>query len=658
MKKWFFGFLGFAVLMLPVSSQAEEDKNDQEPVLVMEEMVVTATRYEQKVEKVPAHVAIITADQIKESGAQSVPDALRSLGGVIVSDLNGNGNNQTIDMGGFGETANRHVAVVINGRRVNPIDQSGIRWSTIPVENVERIEVLHGSGSVLYGDNANGGVINIITKDAKEGLQINAEVGVGNLDTRKGLVNLNYGNGQTGLILGFTQYETDGYRDRSEADRQNIHGKLSADPTGSLSLFLEADITEANYQFPGSLTEAQKKQDRKQAVDLNDKGKAEDTSIAFGLEYDWGKNGLFAVNLSRQEEDREGIMDSWGSVYIYDMQTTGLSPQYILEKNIGGHDNRLTLGMDFYKTDYDLRKGSSKSNLTSYFDHEKTTISGYMQDEFNLLDSLLLNVGARYEDPETELTSDISGSKTEKEIDDSEWAWNLGLAYAFKPGSKVYGRVYRSFRYPVVDEYTDLSTGAINENLKPETSVGYEAGLRLSMFSNLVLNLRAYSMDLDDEIVYTGSWPTGQNENLDETRHAGGEFDFRYQALDFLALFGGAGYTNAEFTKGENDGKKIPLVPEWKGNAGFELDFDFGLKYRLQCNYVGERYFGGDYSNSLKQMDKYTTVDMYAAYTYKTVEFFLNATNIFDEEYSAAGYYGSYYPMPEAVYYGGVRLNF
>ncbi|MBN2062841.1 MAG: TonB-dependent receptor, partial [Deltaproteobacteria bacterium] len=167
MKEKMFIVLIFMLLLMPGLSPAQ-GKADERAV-TMEEVVVTGTRFEREIDKIPAHVSVITADEIKSSGAQTVPDALRKLGGISIRDLNGNGNNQMVDIGGFGETADRHVAVVINGRRVNPIDQSGIRWSLIPMDNIERIEVLYGSGAVLYGDNAIGAVINIITKDAEEG---------------------------------------------------------------------------------------------------------------------------------------------------------------------------------------------------------------------------------------------------------------------------------------------------------------------------------------------------------------------------------------------------------------------------------------------------------------------------------------------------------
>jgi outer membrane receptor protein involved in Fe transport len=92
------------------------------------------------------------------------------------------------------------------------------------------------------------------------------------------------------------------------------------------------------------------------------------------------------------------------------------------------------------------------------------------------------------------------------------------------------------------------------------------------------------------------------------------------------------------------------------------LNFDFGLTFRCQYNHLGKRYAGGDSSNVYDKLDSADTVDLYLSYPYKQVEFFLNATNIFNEEYYNGYNYGpgfeSYYPMPEAVYYGGIRVKF
>ncbi len=630
----------------------------QGPSTILDEMVITGSRLAQKIEKIPAQVTVITAADIEASGAQSVPDALRNLGGVTVTDLNGNGFNQKVDMGGFGETSDRHVAIVVNGRKINPIDMSGINFVSIPIENVAKIEVLHGGNSVLYGGDAMGGVINIITKDVKEGIHGHMEAGAGSNGTTKGTAGISFAQGRFDGNFGAVLYDTDGYRDRSEADRASVYGKVTFHPSDTLALSLGANTTESNYELPGPLTRAQMEEDRKQAVNKFDEGESQDDYYVLSVESDLGSLGKLDLNLTFRDYSREDNMASWFTYYDYDHETIGANPQYVLDHSLFGNGNRLTLGLELYDTDYDSWSGPSKALVkTNHFNHDQTTLGLYLQDEFNLMQNLVLNLGARYEDFETTLGS---GNADSKELDENEWAWNLGVAYVFNPGSKLYARAYQAFRFPKADEFMNLFSSAVNKDLKHETSLGYEIGARfVGMDNRLAMNARLFTFDVDDEIIWNGL--TYQNENLGETRHQGGEIDAKFLATDLVTLFGGLGYTDAEITAGENDGKDIPMVPEFKANTGFELNFDRGFTYRLQYNYLGSRHAGSDTGNEFDKLDSAHTVDMYATYTYKKVEFFLNATNIFNEEYYdgfKTNWGESFYPMPEAVYYGGVRIRF
>jgi hypothetical protein len=107
---------------------------------------------------------VITEAEIKKSNAKSIPDLLRTEEGILVRNLLGNGKNAQVDLRGYGESAPYNTLVLIDGRRVNSIDLSGVDWTQIPIDSIARIEIVRGTGSVMYGDNAVGGVINIITR--------------------------------------------------------------------------------------------------------------------------------------------------------------------------------------------------------------------------------------------------------------------------------------------------------------------------------------------------------------------------------------------------------------------------------------------------------------------------------------------------------------
>jgi len=144
---------------------AVEGQASEEQKVMMEEMVVTATRQWEEVRRVPAHVTVITERDIAASGATTLIDVLDRVEGIHFRDYSGNSPQAMIDMRGFGgDNPFGKTLVLVDGRRLNRPDMSSINWLQVPLSQVERIEVVHGPSGVLYGDGAVAGVINIITK--------------------------------------------------------------------------------------------------------------------------------------------------------------------------------------------------------------------------------------------------------------------------------------------------------------------------------------------------------------------------------------------------------------------------------------------------------------------------------------------------------------
>ena len=144
-----------AALVFPFISLAADD---------LAAVVVTATRFTEADPGVAANISVITHHDIRNVPAQNLPDVLATRAGVDVRQLGGAmGRDATVDIRGFGATATSNTLILVDGLRVNPVDLGTVIWSSIPLASVERIEIIRGSGTVLYGDGATGGVINIIT---------------------------------------------------------------------------------------------------------------------------------------------------------------------------------------------------------------------------------------------------------------------------------------------------------------------------------------------------------------------------------------------------------------------------------------------------------------------------------------------------------------
>ncbi|MBU0987348.1 MAG: TonB-dependent receptor plug domain-containing protein, partial [Proteobacteria bacterium] len=206
-------FLGCLAVFLFTPLCWAEDPTKDEPSITttMEEVVVTATRQEEKISSVPANVSVTTETDIKNSAAYDIPDLLRKQAGVHVNDIAGNRRSYTVDLRAFGETAALNTLVLVDGRRINQADLSGSDWSLIPLDRVKKIEIIRGGrGSVLYGDNASGGVINIITKEG-EAFKTGGEISGGSYDTFKGSAFVSGTQSKLSYALSGSYLTSDGY---------------------------------------------------------------------------------------------------------------------------------------------------------------------------------------------------------------------------------------------------------------------------------------------------------------------------------------------------------------------------------------------------------------------------------------------------------------
>src|SRR5260221_12185397 len=142
-----------AAFALPAYSQNEDS------------IVVTATRFPEDVRRLPASTTVLSADDIQKSAARTLPELLQEQVGITMKDFFGNNaSNTSVDLRGFGVTGPQNTLILLDGRRITDIDLSSVQWAAIPLAGIERIEILPGTGAVLYGDGASAGVVNTLTR--------------------------------------------------------------------------------------------------------------------------------------------------------------------------------------------------------------------------------------------------------------------------------------------------------------------------------------------------------------------------------------------------------------------------------------------------------------------------------------------------------------
>lgn len=643
----------------------------------MDEVVITATRDSQEVRKIPANITVINAEEIESSNAATIVDVLDKLPGINFTTTSGNEAQAVIDMrgfGGLGLNAFGKVLVMIDGKRVNRPDMASMNWLQIPLSSIEKIEVVRGANSVLYGDNAVAGVINIITK--KGGVQ--PEVGISTLFGSYGFNNqrLGLGGSQNSLKYSFN-LETlgeDGYRDRSELISQGANLNLDYKLTDNIDVYVNTSLNQQDFQLPGALTDSEMKQDRHQHQPGNtdDDNSEVYQNLNPGIETSLGRYGRFNFNILYGKKSIESNMASWFSYLDFDINTIGLTPRYILEGELFNKQNKLILGLDYNDETLNVNSFTDRSRLTgiAVTEIEKSSLGYYLNDEFNLSKKLILNAGIRFEKATIKANNKILSTGTINFDDKKEHDGNaVGLGFNYLAGkrSKVFAKFATLYRYPFTDEqanYSGWGVPSFNKTLKAEKGRNYEIGTEMQLSDKLSGGLTFFLIDMEDEITYNDV--TKLNENLDKTRHEGIEFNTSYLAGRVANLSLNYTYMNAAFTGGSKNGNKLPLVPGNKALLSIEFFLPYDLSLTADTKYTDKSYLGGDLDNNGDKLPSYTVVDLklhYRTQNMSRFSAFLGIENLFNKKYSTYGLEKTewtpnyYYPSPERTIKFGLSFN-
>lgn len=639
------------------------------PTNTAEEIVVTASRAGRAAAEMPQNVSIITAQDIQKSGAANVVDALKSAGGIEFRSTSGNSAQAEVALRGFGENSFGRVLVLLDGQRLNRPDMAGINWLQIPLANVERIEVLHGGQSALYGDNASAGVINIVTRKGTA-----EPVTVAGVDVASyGTLNLRAGTqdsaGPASYAANVERDETAGYRDRSAYRAWGAGGSLGLEKKDVASVTLGVAYNVIDFQLPGYLTKAQMEDNPRQSVFLNDDAHTATLNLNLGLKAENVAGGRLEVSGVYGRQELQSNLESWMSWADVTINSFGLMPKWIIEGELAGHHNLFLLGVDLDFDRLGINRFSDAGRTLPALNGavEKQVIGVYGRDEFELANKLTLGVGARAE--QARVTADISpvmGSPFNDAKTHHATVAEASLLYQLDPHSKLFARAGMVYRFPFVDEqvsYIGYGTDAFNANLDPEHGANYEAGAELALGKGLTLAATAFLLNMRDEIAYNAV--TMQNENLDATRHAGVETALSYELAEVLRMHASYTFTSARFTGGANDSNDVPLVPRHHITVGGDVSLPLDLAAGAQVNWVSRQYLGGDYTNLGPQLDAYATLDLLLRWTPSILpglQIFGGLDNVTDEQYASVAYRGfmadGYYPSSGRTWKAGASYKF
>ncbi|MCI0480138.1 MAG: TonB-dependent receptor plug domain-containing protein, partial [Candidatus Dadabacteria bacterium] len=225
MRKYMGALIAILTALSPALPAHAEDKPSASPAVNLERIVVTPSRMERGLSDIASSVNIVTEEAIKSYDAKTVPDALKNIEGIYAYDPTGVGAGGTVNMRGFYGGMSTYQLVLIDGVPQNKGKDKMVNWDMIPIANVERIEVMKGPASSLYGDNAMSGVINIITKKPSGVPHAGASMTYGNYVTQNYAGYLSGTSDRLGYYLGVSGRLTNGFREHGDYENIQAYGK-------------------------------------------------------------------------------------------------------------------------------------------------------------------------------------------------------------------------------------------------------------------------------------------------------------------------------------------------------------------------------------------------------------------------------------------------
>jgi iron complex outermembrane receptor protein len=646
-------------------------------------VIIEATRFPEDSRRLPASVTVLDEAAIARSAARTLPELLAEQAGLTMSDLFGNNAASTsIDLRGFGATGTQNTLILLDGRRVTDIDLSGVQWAAIPLASIERIEILRGTGAVLYGDGATTGVVNIVTRSPlKQGRRAEAMGRVASYGTLEGQLYASAAGDTLGVNATLYGYESDGYRRNNENQQKNSSLNLRWGP-GESYLDLRAGTDRQDLRLPGARAVQPSIGVDEYATDPRGTSTPLDWSARDGERVGATlvtRLGTAELNVGAdwRDKDQRSYFDFGGFPSYRDdrLEMTALTPRVRVPFELLGTRHRLTLGADWIRWRYDSSRSDRPENIGQPVNRvriDRDTEAFYIKDAIDLAPGTRLDAGWREERVEYDATDELDPTApggafgTEAapaSASQRENAWELGLRQELSPAWVLMARAGRSFRFVGADEIyeNDEFFAAQFQILRPQTAETLELGAEWRA-RGARLRGTLFRTDVEDEI-HLDPFTTGVgNTNLPPSRRRGLELDGEMR-IGALQLFGAYAYTDARFLEGvlpgnafigtnlSIDGTRVPLVPEHKLNLAVAWNIDARTRLAAALTALSEQYMDNDEPNTLgTQIPAYAVLDLKLTRDFGWGRLAAAVNNAFDEQYYTYAVRSNFTPDRYNVY--------
>lgn len=671
---------------------AQEKKEASDP-LYLDEIVVTATRTENKILETSSNIAVIKAEDLENMDAKNLADALKKIPGVFYT--NASGLEPKISLRGTHVGMSGGALVLLNGIPMTMGKFGYTDFEALPTENIERVEVIKGPMSALYGGDSSRGVINIITKRGGKPIAGNVNI-IGGSHNDQRYSALAYGEkGKFDYNINVKKRLQDGYRDDTSIDNNYLNGELGYLAADDIRLSLYFNLADKDRELAKKLTEAQRDENPRQAPDYSE---TENTDIITGFSLDINKSRYdIKTTLYYKNRDKtyENYQRATSTPYKeeQDEDVYGIRSIFSWKQPIAGKKNTLSMGFDYDYDAIDLEtiKAESKTEGAPYTkpdpkktgDFTRQELGIFIQDEFQLLDNLTLTAGLRWDYFEFDNNADYDFSQGGKydydeKPDFNDWNPRFSLNYMPLDNLSVYAGYSQSYRSPnIYDYYASGSYSSKNAySLEPESFTQYEIGSRYAYNKWLNLDINVFHIVIEDmlDTAYDIDGHYMGKQNIGEVTIKGFELGLAGSPCDWFQYRIGYSYTDAEYsddllykisrTEVVNvDGNDMTKVPKNKINV--DLDFTVFQKnaYRLlwHLNLFAQDELEMDKANNDQYQD-YALVNTKLRLVHDSFEAFFAINNLFDKDYDGYAYrsYGKnyYYPAAGTTYALGAMYKF
>ena len=612
------------------------------------QVVVTATRTEEAISSMPSSVTVITADDIEKKQAATVYEVLRQVTGLDVVQNGGMGQNTNIFIRGANS---EHTLVMIDGVEMNDPISTGraFNFTHLTVDNIERIEIIRGPQSTLYGSDAIGGVINIITKKGKGHPSFVVSGEAGSYGTYKEYAELSGATENYDYAIGISHLDTKGFssaRDKdgnSEEDgyeNTSFSGSIGINPTDHFGIditgrYIDGETELDNRGGPGG--------DDPNYITTTKQLFFRTAARLYLLDELWEQ--VLGVSVTENDRNSQNDVDvdhpSDLSRSTYESQLLKVDWQNNFYLN---ESNTLTVGLETEKEEgkSDYYSESALGPYTNTFEQKNARTSGYyIQEQYKLQDLLSVTAGIRLDD------HDRFGSET---------TYRLAAAYLLKKsGTKIKATYGTGFKAPSLFQLFDPANG--NKDLKPEESKGWDAGVEQVLWNERIkAEVSYFHNEFDELIEWTLVDPiffTGIYTNVAKAESKGAELTMTLQPIDELTFQANYTYTK---TEDKTTGENLLRRPKRKFTANINYTFNEKGNINMGVIYVGKRDDNDPVSWGTRvELDSYTLANCGISYNVTSfLELFGRIENLANREYEEVKGYGT----AGRSYYGGLKATF